>query len=61
MGIVGYFILTVVKKNSLKSVLSKVKQHRERNKIFNQKKNEVKKSRELSQRFLFNNRESQTA
>ena len=61
MGIVGYFILIVVKKNSLKSVLSKVKQHRERNKIFNQKKNEVKKSRELSQRFLFNNRESQTA
>ena len=57
MSVVRSFILTVVKKDSLVSVVSKVKQRSEGSQIFHLNSSEVKRCSERSQRFPFNSSE----
>ena len=57
MSLVRDFILTVVKKNSVVSVVSGVKQRSERSQIFHFNSSELKQCRERRQRFLFNSSE----
>ena len=57
MSVVRCFILTVVKKDRVVSVVSKVKQRSERSHIFYSNSSEVKQSSERSQRFPFNSSE----
>ena len=57
MNVVRYFILTVVKKDSVVSVVSEVKQCSERSQIFHFNSRKVKHCSERSQRFPFNSSE----
>ena len=57
MSVVRCFILTVVKKDSVVSVVSKVKQRSERSQIFHLNSSEVKHCSERSQKFPFNSNE----
>ena len=54
MSVLRDFTLTVVKKDSLVSVVGEVKQRSERSQRFNFNSSEVKQCRERSQRFHFN-------
>ena len=57
VSIVRYFILIVVKQNSIVSVVSGEKQRSERSQIFCLNSSEVKHCGEHSQRFPFNSSE----
>ena len=57
MSVVRCFILTVVKKDNVVSVVSEVKHSRERSQIFQFNSSEVKQRSEHSQIFYFNSSE----
>ena len=57
MSVARYFILTVVKKDSVVSVVCEVKQRSERSQIFHFNSSEVKYCSERSQRCPFNSSE----
>ena len=57
MSVVEDFVLTVVKKDSVASVVSEVEQRSERSQIFYFNSSEVKRCSECRQRFYFNSSE----
>ena len=61
MSVVRDFILTVVKKGRVVSVVSEVKQRSKRNQIVHFNSSEVRQYTERSQRFHFKSSESKTA